>query len=499
MLHRDIKPGNIIVGRYGETLVVDWGLAKATGRADPDSGERTLRPSSPSGSAQTLPGWLLGTPAYMSPEQAEGNLEQLGPRSDVYSLGATLYCLLTGRPPFAGDAADVIRAVQRGEFAAPRQLDPAIDRALEAVCKKAMALKPEDRYGSPRALVDDLERWMADEPVSAWDEPWTRRVGRWGRRNRPLVSAAAVAVLAGLIGLGAVAAVQARSNAALWDANHETQLALLETRREKAKAEEALAQSEEVRSFLVDAFRSPDPSLDGKEIKVADVLDRASRRLDQDFHGSEATLGSLLDALGRTYLGLGLPAAAGERLERAAAVREKALGRDHPDTLSTRIYTVALYADPAGRVADAIALGEAMRTLTDAKLGPEHPLALECHHNLAVAYDHAGRSGEAIALHKATLKTREAKLGPDDPDTLASRNDLAVAYQRAGRTEEALVLHEGTLQAARGEAGPRPPRHARQPQQPRHRLRRRGPHHRGDRAARVDIQAGRVEAGSRPP
>jgi serine/threonine protein kinase len=174
VLHRDIKPGNVIVGKHGETLVVDWGLAKATGRSDPASGERTLKPSSASGSAETLPGSALGTPAYMSPEQAEGNLEVLGPRSDVYSLGATLYCLLTGRPPFAGEVGDVLRAVQRAEFQPPRTIDPSTDRALEAVCLKAMALRPEDRYGSCRALAEEIERWMADEPVSAWREPITR-------------------------------------------------------------------------------------------------------------------------------------------------------------------------------------------------------------------------------------------------------------------------------------------------------------------------------------
>jgi serine/threonine protein kinase len=120
VLHRDIKPGNIIVGQHGETLVVDWGLAKATGRSEPGAEERTLVPSSASGSAETLPGSALGTPAYMSPEQARGEIEHLGPRSDVYSLGGTLYCLLTGQPPLeADDVFEVLRKVQRGEFPPP--------------------------------------------------------------------------------------------------------------------------------------------------------------------------------------------------------------------------------------------------------------------------------------------------------------------------------------------------------------------------------------------
>src|SRR5262249_43165479 len=150
---------------HGETLIVDWGLAKARGKgeATEPTGERPLVPSSASGSAETLPGSALGTPAYMSPEQASGDLEHLGPHPDVYSLGATLYCLLAGKPPFEGDAGSVLRAVQRGEYPPPRRLQPTIDQALEAVCLKAMALKPEDRYASPRTLGDDVERWMADE------------------------------------------------------------------------------------------------------------------------------------------------------------------------------------------------------------------------------------------------------------------------------------------------------------------------------------------------
>jgi serine/threonine protein kinase len=156
VLHRDIKPGNVIVGKHGETLVVDCGLAKSLGRVEPGSGERTLVSSSASGSAETLPGSALGTPAYMSPEQATGDLDRLGAWSDVLSLGATLSSLLTGMPPYEGDdVGEILRKVQRGEFAPPRRLDPSIDKALEAICTKAMALKPEARYSSCRALADD--------------------------------------------------------------------------------------------------------------------------------------------------------------------------------------------------------------------------------------------------------------------------------------------------------------------------------------------------------
>jgi serine/threonine protein kinase/tetratricopeptide (TPR) repeat protein len=222
VLHRDIKPANIIVGNYGETLVIDWGLAKAQGRTDTSDGsdERPLTTSPASGSADTLPGSALGTPSYMSPEQAAGRLDILGPRSDVYSLGATLYCLLTGEAPFEGDdVGAILRAVQGGDFRPPRSLAPSLDRALEAVCLQAMALAPEDRYASPRALADDLERWAADEPVSAWREPPVLRARRWMRRNRTAVTAGSAAVLMALVGLASVLAVQTQANRSLRDAN----------------------------------------------------------------------------------------------------------------------------------------------------------------------------------------------------------------------------------------------------------------------------------------
>ena len=244
VIHRDIKPANIIVGKYGETLVVDWGLAKAMGKAEPGTGERTFVPSSASGSAETLPGSALGTPAYMSPDQAAGDVDRLGPRSDVYSLGATLYCLLTGRPPQEGnDVGELLRRVQRGEYPKPRQLDASIDPALEAVCLKAMATDQDGRYASSRALADDVERWMADEPVTAWREPLSRRARRWARRNRTVVAAVAVALCMGLVGLGAVAAVQTQARNDLDTKNQELAKANndMEAQRKRAEAREKLA------------------------------------------------------------------------------------------------------------------------------------------------------------------------------------------------------------------------------------------------------------------
>jgi formylglycine-generating enzyme required for sulfatase activity/serine/threonine protein kinase len=199
VLHRDIKPGNVMLGQFGETLVVDWGLAKALGR--PDSG-KTAAPALISSAGETAPGSLIGTPQYMSPEQAAGRTDLLGPASDVYSLGATLFCLLTGQPPFPeGNVEDVLRRVQQGDFKAPRAVMPGVARALDAVCAKAMALRPTDRYAGPRALAEDVERWLVDGPVSAYREGLAARIARWTRRHRGSAVSAASALIVVAIAL----------------------------------------------------------------------------------------------------------------------------------------------------------------------------------------------------------------------------------------------------------------------------------------------------------
>jgi serine/threonine-protein kinase len=216
VLHRDLKPANVMLGKYGETLVVDWGLAKVLGGTAAEVAEGPLRLSVSGDSTTTQAGAALGTPAYMSPEQAAGKLDQLGPASDVYSLGATLYCVLTGQAPYpTGDVGQVLGRVQKGDYTPPRQLDRTTPPALEAICVKAMARQPRDRYPTPNALAADLEKWLADEPVTAYREPWSQRLARWERRNRTTIVAGAVLLVTAVVAL-------ATSNVLVWREQRQT-------------------------------------------------------------------------------------------------------------------------------------------------------------------------------------------------------------------------------------------------------------------------------------
>ncbi len=151
VLHRDLKPSNIMLGPFGETLVMDWGVAKAAGRGDQQAagadehallGDTIFTPRSGSTSV-TVEGQAVGTPAYMSPEQAEGRIEAIGPASDVYSLGATFYVILTNRRPFEGEPRDVIQAVRDGRFIPTIEVNPRVPKALDAICRRAMRHEPK--------------------------------------------------------------------------------------------------------------------------------------------------------------------------------------------------------------------------------------------------------------------------------------------------------------------------------------------------------------------
>jgi tetratricopeptide (TPR) repeat protein/tRNA A-37 threonylcarbamoyl transferase component Bud32 len=241
VIHRDLKPANVMLGEYGETLVVDWGLARMMDQppGEQSTAERPVDLASGSATAPTQMGQLVGTPAYMPPEQAEGRLDRVGVASDVFALGATLYCLLTGQAPYGGE--DVNAQAQRGEVVPARQRKASVPAALEAVCQKAMAKRSEDRYAKAQALADDVQRWLAGEPVTAWPEPLAVKAGRWVRKNRVLASAVAAAVLVALV-LGTAGGVW------LQEQTKQQRLERL-VRQEKAhlQAEAGLAQVQELR------------------------------------------------------------------------------------------------------------------------------------------------------------------------------------------------------------------------------------------------------------
>ncbi len=281
VLHRDLKPGNIMLGKYGETLVVDWGLAKAQGKTEPAAttslAEVPLRPSMDSGGSATQTGSVLGTPAFMSPEQAAGRLDQLGPASDVYSLGATLYCLLTGQPPFTErDVLNLLAKVQRGEIVPPRQVKVQVPPALEAVCMKAMALRPEDRYATAAELGEDVERWLNDQPVLAWPEPWQMRVRRWMNRHRVLVTASAAALLVALASLGVATMLLTAANEQLIQANQAEHRAKLEA-AQRAE-EEARAKKEAESARVAAADKAEAARRAGDEAERARLLAEQRRR-----------------------------------------------------------------------------------------------------------------------------------------------------------------------------------------------------------------------------
>ncbi len=463
VLHRDIKPSNIIVGKHGETLVVDWGLAKPLGRVEPgsESGERTLVPSSASGSAETLPGSALGTPAYMSPEQAEGDLEHLGPRSDVYCLGATLYCLLTDKPPFEGDVVDVLPGVQKGGFRPPRVVDPSIDRALEAVCLKAMALKPDDRYASPKALAEDVERWMADEPVTAWCEPWSRRSRRWARRNRTAMTAAGAAVLVALVGTAAVLAVQTRANADLKTAN--TELAA-SNQRERARFE--LAQ-EAIRMFHTGV--SEDLLLKQKEF--AALRTRLLRGAQEFYHKLEGLLGGQADrdsrlGLGRAYYEVGELTMQLDSRKDALAMYQRALAlfedlaskapadvelrqevaRSHT-AIANVLSSLGQKAEALAATERACAIAQDLAAADPADIRRRSELARVEHLHGVFLFDNS-RVSEGLDVLERTRATQEdlIRSSPSDEQfrlALAQTcDDLAMQLEAADRSDEALAVYD---------------------------------------------------------
>jgi len=356
VLHRDLKPANILLGPYGETLVVDWGLARELGAAHeaelspcpdrnrpppvvakaptptgPPVGDRgvhqqtdraadpPVRPTTgggefdgggrgPEGSGPNRSGFGdgrpradrgesepqarvpqrtgssprsthgVGTPGYASPEQLTGDRGPLTAASDVYSLGATLYAVLTGRSAFPSvvdtNPAELLQRVCSGDCPRPRTLNPRVEPGLEAICLKAMAVDPQGRYRSPAELAADLECHLAGEPVSAWNEPWSDRLRRWVLRHRTAVLLGTLGLALSTLFLAVLVVVQGRSQRALReegerlaaakrDSERNEQLAVAAVRRFSALVarDPQLRYSRELQPLRRELLREPISSL----------------------------------------------------------------------------------------------------------------------------------------------------------------------------------------------------------------------------------------------
>jgi WD40 repeat protein/tRNA A-37 threonylcarbamoyl transferase component Bud32 len=224
IIHRDLKPSNILIDAQGQAHVSDFGLAKQL-----DSIE-----------APTRTGVILGTPCYMAPEQAAGQVRQIGIAADVYSLGSILYELLTGRPPFRAETPmEVLTQVMNDEPVAPRLLEPKVPKDLETICLKCLEKAPRKRYLTAQALAEDLERWFAGEPIVARPAGWPERLAKWAKR-RPAVAGLMLTLLVSLAGLlGLAAWSYARISQALDDVEAQRVAAVAAGEREALQRREA--------------------------------------------------------------------------------------------------------------------------------------------------------------------------------------------------------------------------------------------------------------------
>lgn len=206
VLHRDLKPQNVIVGNFGESIVLDWGLACFLDAPELESSPAATGEAiriHPTHSLDSGKSGVKGTPAYMAPEQTRGTGAEIGVRTDVYGLGAVLYHLLAGQPPLADvPAEELLKTVEAGRWRAAVTVNPLVPRALDAICRKAMAREPAGRYASVSELARDVENFLADRPVTAYAEPWTARIARWTRHHPTLLACAVLTLI--FLSLGAL-------------------------------------------------------------------------------------------------------------------------------------------------------------------------------------------------------------------------------------------------------------------------------------------------------
>ena len=455
VIHRDLKPSNVLVAiQDGRPVVkiIDFGIAKAVARR---LTERTL---------YTEIGMMLGTPAYMSPEQAESTGQDVDTRSDVYSLGVILYEMLVGALPFEpGELRqagfDEIRRRIReqdpprpsarletlrdrsGETAQRRRTEPGALRRqllgdLDWITMRALEKDRSRRYGSPSELADDIGRHLRHEPVLAHAPSASYRARKFVRRHRLGVAAAVVmaaGLAAGLVG-SAVGLVRAR-------------------RAESLALREAQAKGQ-VADFLKNLFKVSNPGESrGNTITARELLDKAAGTIDAQLSGQPEVQAELASIMGEVYGNLGLDDSAEALLSRALDVRKRALGPAHPETIAS-MNNLAVTLARAGRFPEAERLLHETIALRRRVVGPEHPDTLASMKNLVSVYNAQRRGLEAEKLALETLEIDRRVLGPEHPETLKLMANLGNIYNALGRFADAERYDRETLEVWKRVLGP---------------------------------------------
>jgi serine/threonine-protein kinase len=436
VLHRDLKPHNVALGDFGEVLVIDWGLAKVLGKPEAQTSLPPVALGQAGSRDETRQGQVLGTPPYMAPEQAEGRVDLVDQRSDVYGLGAVLYEILTGGPPFTGtETTEVLRQVAQEPPVPPRQRVAATSAALQAVCLKALRKDPAARYESVPELGREVERFLAGEPVRAYREPLLQRLARWGRRHRTAVAGAGILLVTAVVGLTAgLVAVNAE--------RRRTEQARAEEARRRQQARGALdaMSSQVIEDWLARQSELTDPQKRFLEKALASYQEFA-QDTGQD-EEARAGVARAYQRVGQIRYKLGQLAEARAASERGRELMAQ-LAADFPErseyreTLGGLNTNLGTFAWTMGQMQEAesayrAAIAVYRQLADDLPATPEYRQGLaRATDNLGYALRGLGRRDEAEEAHRYAIAVRRQLLA-DFPTVSAHRGNLARSLNNLG-------------------------------------------------------------------
>ena len=422
IIHRDLKPSNILITRQGADRVpkvIDFGIAKAIGAADGD------RP------VTTIEGQTIGTPEYMSPEQAGVIDAEVDTRSDVYALGIVLYELVSGSRPYTlrkRTAIELERAMrtppvppsQAGRATGARRFSGRRD--LDAVALMAMERLPDDRYASVEQLADDVRNVIEQRPVRARSRTWTYRTQKFVRRHAAIVATALLA--AALVMAGAVAIVSQRNRAVASESR-----AVAEAAAAKAEAEKATAVSQ----FLTNLFQASNPANAlGANATARELLARGERRLATDLGSQDAVRATLMDIIGVVYQQLGMIDESERITRESLAVRRRVFGDVHAD-VATTLDNLGQLMRYRTRYAEAVPMHHEALSIRRAVFGPRHAAPAISLNNLGLALLQWGRPHEAEPFIREGLEIRMERLGPEHVDTTVTMSNLGDVLEDLGQ------------------------------------------------------------------